>query len=78
MQLGLVEENPPSGAPAATLERRAELFPERRRRGGVRQRGSRVEVQLAVDDLGLHVARRRQDVFIGNAPARRIGHRMEV
>jgi hypothetical protein len=59
VQLGLEEDEPTAGSPAPALERRPELFSQRRRRGRVRFGGPWEEVELAVDHLGDLVRRCR-------------------
>ncbi len=51
VELGLVEDDPPTRPSAAALEGRPQLLTQRRRGERVRDRGPRVRVQRAEDDL---------------------------
>lgn len=61
-------------AAASPFEWRTQLFPERARCGGVRFGRTRVEVELAVQDLRHHVRRRVDNVLVGGATASGIAH----
>jgi hypothetical protein len=52
VELRFVEENPSTRATFASIERSAQIDAQARRRPGMRQRRSRIGVELAVDELG--------------------------
>lgn len=74
VQLGLVEDQPPARASPAALERRPELFADRRGCGSVTNGGARLEVQLAREQLRDHVLGSGEHVLVGRFASRGLGH----
>jgi hypothetical protein len=74
VNLGLVEDQPPTGAATASFERRPELLADRRRRLRVLRRRPRMRVEDAEDDLPNHVVGQRTEVLIRGFPGDGFSH----
>lgn len=78
MQLGLVEDDPSTGAAVAAVKRIADDHAEDRRGGRVGSAGARLGVQFAADDFRNQVRRNRQQVAVGGRASIGAGHRKRV
>jgi hypothetical protein len=76
VKLGLVEDDPTAGAPAATVKRIAEHHGQDRRGSYVRPVGAGLGVQLAAHDLANDGPRQSEQVFVARAARGRRGHRL--
>jgi hypothetical protein len=78
MQLGLVQNDPTTRAPAAAIEGAAQQVTQARGRSGVARGRPRLRHELTGDDLGDEVLRNREQILVGRAALDGSSHALNV
>src|SRR5688572_5859126 len=74
MELRLIQDDPAAGPAPPKVERPPQRSSQYRAGPRVGRGGARLNHQLAVDDLGDHGVRDREQIFVAGAAAGRAGH----